>query len=418
MPTDDAATDDLDPGVPVDPARPLAGIRVLAVEQMLALPVATQILARLGADVVKVEPPGGEGGRLSMPRATDITGREVGATFIRGNVGKRSVVLDLKAPGGRELFHRLVPGFDVVAENMRPGVADRLGIGYEQVQRSSPRTVYLSVSGFGNGGSPYAAYPAFAAVGEAIAGLYEFRRPEGEPPRVGAGGAIGDLSAALYGAIGVLAALRLRDRTGRGTHVDISMADTSLAMNDMSPNLWSMHAPDIAAGRNVGVLNSFRAKDGYFVAVVIREHLWQRFCTVLGRPEWLTDPDLATRAQWSANLETRIRHAVEEWASTRTKAAAAAELAAAGVPAAPSNEPADVVADPHFRSRHMIETVSGLAPGEPVLVVGNPINLLDAPLPRPTRLPTVGEHTRELLSQDLGMTPDEVDELIADGVVA
>jgi crotonobetainyl-CoA:carnitine CoA-transferase CaiB-like acyl-CoA transferase len=400
-----------------DPIRPLAGVRVLALEQMLALPAATQILSRLGAEVVKIEPPGGEGGRASRPRALDAADAEVGATFIRGNRGKKSIVLDLKQPEGVELFYRLLPRFDIFAENLRPGVTARLGIDYARVAQASPRTIYLSVSGFGNGSSPYGAYPAFAAVGEAVAGLYEFRRPEGDAPRVGASGPIGDLSAALYAAIGVLAALRLRETTGRGTHVDIAMADTALAMNDMAVNLWSMNAMDIADGRNVGVLDSFRAKDGYFVVVVIREHLWQRFCAVIGRPEWLADPQLQTRSDWSANLETRIRPAVEAWAADKTKSEAAAALATAGVPAGPSNEPVDVANDPHYRVRQMIESVPGLS-GDPVLVVGNPIKFLGEDLPEPGGLPTLGEHTRALLAGELGLDDDMADEYFAQGGVA
>ncbi|GAA0985748.1 CoA transferase [Acrocarpospora macrocephala] len=396
--------------------RPLAGVRILALEQMLALPVATQILARLGADVVKIEPPGGDGGRASRPTVADRSGAQVGATFIRGNAGKRSIVVDLKQPEGVALVHALLPRFDVFAENLRPGVARRLGVDQETVASISPSTLYLSVSGFGNSGSPYAAWPAFAAVGEAIAGLYELRRPEGELPRVGAGGAIGDLATALYATIGILAGLRQRERTGIGGYVDIAMADAALAMNDMGPNLWSMNAPDVAKGRNIGVLTAFAAKEGHFVVSVIREHLWKRFAETVGHPEWLTDERLRTRADWSARVDDVIRPGVEAWAADKSKQEAASLLAAAGVPAAPSNEAADVAADPHYATRSMLHPVQGLATDD-VLVVGDPVKFLGTAEPAPGPLPVLGEHTGQILRDELGLAPEEIERLAETGVV-
>jgi len=145
-------------------SRPLDGVRVLAAEQMQALPYATQLLARLGADVVKVEPPAGESGRASQPAMLDPSGRQVGATFLRNNLGKRSVAIDLKSERGRELFLALVPKFDVVAENFKAGTMDRLGLGYEAVRAVHSNVIYASVSGFGSKGSPYGGWPAYASI--------------------------------------------------------------------------------------------------------------------------------------------------------------------------------------------------------------------------------------------------------------
>src|SRR5205823_10998748 len=163
--------------------KPLDGVRVLAAEQMQALPYATQLLARLGADVVKVEPPAGESGRGSQPSMLDPQGRVVGATFLRNNLNKRSICIDLKSPQGRELFLDLVPHFDVVAENFKAGTMGRLGLGYDVLSALHPGVISVSVSGFGASGSPYSSWPAYASIVEAMSGIYEFLNPPGEPPR-------------------------------------------------------------------------------------------------------------------------------------------------------------------------------------------------------------------------------------------
>ncbi len=196
--------------------KPLDGVRILAAEQMQALPYATQLLARLGAEVVKVEhPTAGESGRGSYPAMVDPEGGRIGATFLRNNLNKRSVGIDLKQPEGRELFLQLVPRFDVVCENFKAGTMDRLGLGYEALAERHPRLIHLSLSGFGNGGnagdggngeaSPYQAWPAYASIVEAMSGIYEFRREPGRRPRANPVGALGDISSALFGAVGILA---------------------------------------------------------------------------------------------------------------------------------------------------------------------------------------------------------------------
>ncbi|HEY5887004.1 MAG TPA: CaiB/BaiF CoA-transferase family protein, partial [Acidimicrobiales bacterium] len=230
------------PGEGPDNGKPLDGIRVLAAEQMQALPYATQLLGRLGAEVVKVEHPvHGESGRGATPAMEDPEGRTVGATFLRNNLSKKSVGLDLKAPAGKQLFLDLVPQFDVVAENFKAGTMDRLGLGYEDVRAVHPGVIYVSVSGFGNrDDSPYREWPAYASIVEAMSGIYAWAQRPGEPPRVNPVGALGDISSALFGVIGILAALRHRDRTGVGQYVDIAMLDAVVAMTDVVSNLWSL----------------------------------------------------------------------------------------------------------------------------------------------------------------------------------
>src|SRR3954468_8583362 len=215
--------------------KPLAGVRILAAEQMQALPYATQLLARLGAEGVKVEHPvHGESGRGASPAMLDPQGRKVGATFLRNNFNKRSVGIDLKAPEGRELFLALVPRFDVVAENFKPGTMERMGLGYDAIAAQHPGAIYVSISGFGNAvATPYRDWPAYASIVEAMSGIYDYKSGPDQPPVTIPVGALGDISSALYSVIGVLAALRHRDHTGVGQCVDIAMLDAMIAMTDV-----------------------------------------------------------------------------------------------------------------------------------------------------------------------------------------
>jgi crotonobetainyl-CoA:carnitine CoA-transferase CaiB-like acyl-CoA transferase len=387
--------------------KPLDGVRVLAIEQLQSLPFATQLLARLGADVVKIEKPGiGDSGRASQPAMTDPAGRPVGATFLRNNLGKRSVAVDIKTPAGRDLVLRLAPRFDVVAENFRPGVLDRIGLGYDDVHAAAPRTIYLSVSGFGNAASPYRDMPAYAPVPEAMSGIYEMKRAPGAAPIPVPLGGVGDTGTGLFAVIGVLSALRQREWTGRGQHVDIAMFDCMLSITDIVTNFWSMGLGEgeLAAS----IMHGFQASDGWFILITFREYEFARLAECIGQPEWLTDPRLASRAGWVEHLETIIRPAVEGWASTRTRVQACAELGRAGVASAPCLRAGEVATDAHVAAHDI---------AQPVLVPGNPVKMTDLAIGPETRMPWLGEHTDDILSAELGLTAAELASLRSEGVV-
>ncbi|MGH0032300.1 MAG: CaiB/BaiF CoA transferase family protein [Myxococcota bacterium] len=400
--------------------KPLDGVRVLAVEQMQALPFATQLLAHLGADVVKIEHPGrGESGRGSRPQITDRDGRRVGATYLRNNLSKRSVALDLKHPEGRDLFLRMVPRFDVVAENFKAGTMDRLGLGFEALSALHPELVYLSISGFGNrGDSPYADWPAYAPIVEAMSGLYEPNRREGEPPPVVVAGALGDNATALYAIIGTLAALRQRERTGRGQHVDIAMFDSMIAMTDMVPFMWSMGEPPSAAtaGRT-GMVAAFAANDGHFVVAIFRDHQFEILARAVGHPEWLGDPRFATREGWAEHKEAVIRPGVEAWARDLGKLEASRRLCAAGIPAGPSNAAPDLVDDPHVARRDMLLEVPRPDAERPMLLVGNPVKLSDVAEGPVRSFPSLGEHTDAVLREVLALGDDDLARLRRAGAI-
>ena len=397
--------------------KPLDGVRVLAIEQLQSLPFATQLLARLGADVVKIEKTGiGDSGRGALPAMTDPQGRRVGATFLRNNLDKRSVAVDIKTPAGRDLVLRLAPRFDVVAENFRPGVLDRLGLGYEDVHAVAPQCIYLSVSGFGHADSPYRDLPAYAPVPEAMSGIYEMKRLPDAPPIPAPMGGVGDTGTGLFAVIGVLSALRQRERTGRGQHVDIAMYDCVLSITDIVTNFWSMGLGEGELG--AAIMHGFRASDGWFILICFREYEFARLADCIGRPDWHTDPRLSTRAGWIEHLETVIRPAVEGWARARTRAQVCDELGRAGVATAPCLKAAEVAADPHVAAHDMmveVERTDGIA--QPVLVPGNPVRMTDMAVGPETRIPWLGEHTDAVLRAELGLSDDELAELRSDKTI-
>jgi crotonobetainyl-CoA:carnitine CoA-transferase CaiB-like acyl-CoA transferase len=331
---------------------------------------------------------------------------------------KRSVAIDITRPEGQDLVLRLAPRFDVVAENFRPGVLDRLGLGFAEVQRAAPRCIYLSVTGFGTTvPSPYRDWPAYAPVPEAMSGIYELKRIDDQPPVTAPLGGVGDITSSLYGVIGVLAALRQRERTGRGQQVDIAMFDCMVAVTDLVTNFWSMGVPEREMAPQI--MHSFRAGDGWFVLICFREYEFARLARAIDRPEWNSDPRLATRQGWVEHLDGVLRPGIESWAATRTRMEVCEELSRAGVAAAPCLRAGEVAADPHVAARDMlveIERTDGVA--QPILVPGNPVRMTDLQVGPDTRPPWLGEHTDEVLRHEIGVSDEEMTSLRASGVIA
>ena len=400
--------------------KPLEGVRVLALEQMQALPYATQLLTRLGAEVVKVESvKGGDLGRGSQPSITDPDGRTVGATFLRNNLGKRSICVDLKSPEGKQLILDLAPKFDIVAENFKGGALSRMGLGYDDIAAVHPAVVYLSVSGFGNTvATPYDGWPAYAAVAEAMSGIYDYKREPDRPPVVSPVGALGDIGTALFGTIGLLAALRHRDRTGEGQYIDVAMFDSMVAMTDLVTNFWSMGLrPEPGQGLAM-ILDGFKASNGWFIIQVGREHEFERLANLIGKSEWLTDERLATRAGWREHMDDMLRPGVNDWAAAMTNIDACRALADAGVAAGPCLTAQQVIDDPHVAARNMLVEIPRPEGGDPILTPGNPVKMSKMADGPETRMPWLGEHTDEVLAQELGLDNEVLGQLRANGVIA
>jgi formyl-CoA transferase len=400
--------------------KPLEGVRILALEQMQALPYATQLLARLGADVVKVESvKGGDLGRGSQPGITDPDGRFVGATYLRNNLDKKSICVDLKAPEGKQLILDLAPKFDIVAENFKGGALSRMGLGYEDIAAVHPGVIYLSVSGFGNTvATPYDGWPAYAAVAEAMSGIYDYKLEPGRPPAVSPVGALGDIGTALFGTIGILAALRHRDRTGLGQYIDVAMFDAMVSMTDLVTNFWSLGLRPAPGQGLAMILDGFEASNGWFIIQIGREHEFERLANLIGKPEWLSDERLSTRAGWRENIDTILRPGVKEWAADMTNIDACRALAEAGVAAGPCLTAQQVIDDPHVAARNMLMEIPRPEGGDPVLTPGNPIKMSRVSEGPDVRMPWLGEHTNEVLAAELGLDDTRIEQLRADGVIA
>ena len=400
--------------------KPLDGVRILALEQMQALPYATQLLSRLGATVVKIEhPSSGDLGRGSQPSILDPDGRPVGATFLRNNFSKQSICIDLKSDVGRDLVLRLAPRFDVVAENFKGGALSRMGLGYDDIRAVHPAAIYLSISGFGNTvDTPYDGWPAYAAVAEAMSGLYDWKRMPGQPPAVSPVGALGDIGTALFGVIGVLAALRHRDTTGLGQYVDIAMFDAMVSFADVVVNYWSLGERPVSGAGPKMILDGFESGDGWFIIQVGREHEFRRLAELIGRTEWLDDERFATRTGWREQIEV-IRSGVGGWAAAMTNIEACQLLSAAGVAAGPCLSAQQVIDDPHVAARHMlVEMPRPDGSGDPVVTPGNPVKMSAVAEGPESRVPWLGEHTDAVLRSELGLTDDELAALRAAGAIA
>jgi crotonobetainyl-CoA:carnitine CoA-transferase CaiB-like acyl-CoA transferase len=375
--------------------KPLDGVRVLAIEQMQALPWGTQLLSRFGADVVKIEPLDGESGRGALPAMLDP---------------------HLKHPDGRALVLALVPHFDIVCENFKSGTIERLGLDYASVAAVHPSVIYVSVSGFGRDPGPYQGLPAYAPVAEGMAGLYDFKPEPGRPPTTSPVGSLGDTASSMFAVIGVLAALLHRERTGEGQVVDVSMYDAMVALNDAGINYWSMGIDN--AGNAPLINHAFAACDGYFVLQVLRRAQFEKLADLIGHPEWKVDPCLASPALWLENLDDVVRPAVEKWAVGRTKLEASRELGRAGVASGPIHRQAEVVADRHVQNRNMIVEMARTDDVDaPILSPGNPVKLSKVAEGPWTRVPWTGEHTVEVLHEELGLDLAEIRRLAESGVI-
>jgi crotonobetainyl-CoA:carnitine CoA-transferase CaiB-like acyl-CoA transferase len=249
-----------------------------------------------------------------------------------------------------------------------------------------------------------------------MSGVYDWARRPDEPPRPNPVGALGDISSGLFAVIGILAALRHRDATGEGQHIDIAMLDALLSMTDVVTNLWSLGLrPDKPMPL---ILDAFAAKDGFVVTQIVREHQFEALASLIGREEWLDDARFADRQGWGDHLESEIRPAVEAWMATRTRLEATEELSAAGIAAGPCTTAPEVIADPHVAVRNMLVEMPRTDGGdEPVLIPGNPVKMSDVAEGPETRIPWVGEHTDEVLTAELGLAADRLARLRSEGVI-
>ncbi len=381
---------------------PLRGFRILDVTHAAAGPYATMMLADLGADVVKVEPPGGELVRRSAPFLPDDVERHYGGRFANRNRNKRAIVLDLTRPDDREVFLRLVETADGLVENMRAGVLDRLGVGWEACRARNPRFVYAAIRGFGDvrtGASPYADWPAYDVVAQAMGGFVSMTGPDAEHP-MRSGTIVGDFVPGLQAALGLLAALLHAQRSGEGQFVDVAMVDGIMSICEPTQTMWDYEGrASVPSGNSVEDVLPFdiyRARDGWCAIAAPTEHLWAALCAAIGRPELAADERMQTN-------ELRVAHrpfvdeVVGGWVAARTVAEVVDALGGR-VPVGPVLGPGEWVRDPHVAAREMLVTVEHLH-HRPTVQLGCPIKLTGTPSNVYLRPPMLDEHGAELRAE-------------------
>ena len=402
----------------------LSHVRVLDLSRVLAGPWASQVLADLGAEVIKIERPRvGDETRGWGPPWLDAggAGTRSAAYFAATNRGKRSVTIDVSRPEGQAIVRRLASRADVLLENFKVGALARYGLAYADLAAENPRLVYCSISGFGQDG-PYRDRPGYDFLIQAMGGLMSLTGgPEGAagggPVKVGV--AVTDILTGMYAATAVLAALAYRDRSGEGQHVDLSLLDVQVAAlaNQAESFLVTGEPPRRLGNAHPSIVpyQAFATSDGHLVLAVGNDAQFARFCEVAGRPELARDQRFATNA---ARVEARavLVPLLAPLLASRTTAAWVAALEAADVPCGPINDLAQVFADPQVRHRGLRVELPRPGGGT-VPAVASPIRLSRTPVRHDTPPPALGEHTREVLVGLLGMTEGEVEELRSRGVL-
>lgn len=391
----------------------LEGVRILDLTRVLAGPYASMVLADLGAEVIKVElPSSGDESRGFGPFQNGES-----AYFTSVNRGKKSVTIDLRQERGRDLALGLAETCDVLVENFRPGSMDRFGLGYETVHAKYPQLVYASISGFGQTG-PYAQRPAYDVLIQAMGGLASITGEPNSPP-VRVGSSIADLSAALFGAVGILAALQRASRTGEGQQIDISMLDCQVALleNALARYAVSGEVPQPLGSRHPAItpFQFFAVSDGHIVLAAGNDGLWRKLCTALGLLDLIEDSRFADNALRTEN-HAALEPLLAEVLADKTVAEWCEVLVQAGVPSGPLCDVGEVFNDEQIAAREMIVEIDHPIAGRQAMP-NSPLKFSQTPIQLQRPAPLLGQHTEEVLRDMLDLRTDEITGLRADGVI-
>jgi len=391
----------------------LEGIKILDLTRYLAGPYCSMILGDLGAEIVKIERPGtGDGSRQWGPPF--IHGES--AYFLSINRNKKSVTINLRTKRGCEIVRRMASTYDVLIENYRPGIVEKLGLDYETLSSINPQLIYCSISGFGQTG-PYREKPSYDIVGQAMGGLMSLTGEENRPP-VKIGVAISDIFAGMYAVIGILSALIARKKTGKGQLIDVSLLDGLVSILSHQAGNYLVSGVDPkrlgSAHPTIAPYQAFQAADSYFVIAVGNDALWRRFCEGVDLSELVTDPRFTSnpdrvknRAELTQILNTHFqKKTANGWLSL---------IENAGVPCGPVLRLSEVFNDPQVLHRKMVQELKHPSAGQ-IKVVGTPLKLSTTPATIRTPPPILGEHTADIL-QSLGYTASEIAEFIKSDVI-
>ncbi len=387
---------------------PLEGVRLLDLGRYQAGPRCALMFARLGAEVIKVEALDGDESRANPPFV-----RGQSAYWVQYNSGKKSLAINLRTDGGKEVLRDLIKVSDVFLQNFRPGTIDKMGFGYDVLKELNRRIVMVNVSAFGQYG-PYRDRLGFDPIGQAIGGMMSLTGfPDGPPIRTFF--PLIDRITALHATIGALAALREREISGEGQAIDVSLADTGFTANEIpiSAYLGSGEVQE-REGNGAGTANAYQTSEGWVYIIANNNATFFRMCDVIGRPDWKKDQGFSTKVARGKNASA-IEEAVSSWLADKTTAEAVDLLADAGVPIAPVNTVEEAAVDPHMREREVIQEVDDPIAGK-IHVAGSMIKLSRTPMVVGTT-PTVGQHTHEILAGTLGYPDEKIEALVEDGVV-
>jgi len=389
----------------------LDGLRVLDVTQVMAGPFCSMLLADLGADVIKIEPPGGDSTR-QMPGAVGMESPSFNAV----NRGKRSLVLNLKTREGQETLARLAATSDILVENFRPGVLEALGVGFQALSAANPRLIYASISGYGQTG-PDRAKGGFDLVAQGASGIMSITGESGGPP-VKVGVPLTDLGAGLFAVVGILAALEHRHRSGVGQHVDTSLVEAGVALSVWEATEFfttgTAPQPMGSAHRMFAPYQAIRCADGHITLGTANDRLFKRLCDLLGHPQWATDPRFADNPTRVAN-QRALASAIEAVTSAEPCVHWLGLFEANDIPCGPINDYERVFADPHLAAREMSVSIDHPVLGA-VRALGSPIKMSGTPTNARRRAPLLGEHTNAVLA-DYGFRPEEISALRAAGAI-
>lgn len=392
---------------------PLDGIKVLDLTRVLAGPFATMILSDLGADVIKIEQPEtGDESRNFGPFKNGFS-----LYFMSVNRGKRSITLNLKTERGKTIFKQLVKQNDIIVENFRPGTMKKLGLDYDTLAVEHPQLIYAACSGFGQTG-PYAEKGAYDMIIQGMGGIISITgEPDGTPVRVGT--SISDITAALFTTIGILSALHHRNQTGKGQFIDVAMLDSLVAVleNAIVRYFVTGDNPQPLGSRHPAItpFESFKSADGHIIIAIGNDVLWSKFCESVDRKDLITDPRFSTNAQRTDNhgelqpilLEIMCQRTTDKWIEA---------LENIGVPCGPINTIDKVVNHPQIEAREMIAKVVHEITGT-VQVPGVPIKMSDTPGKIETPAPSLGQHTDEVMQNELKLSVNEVIKLKQEGII-
>ena len=400
--------------------KPLENIRVISLGQYMSAPYCTMLLADMGAEVIKVERPGkGDPRRGIAPYPDTEKENPMGGGFMAYNRNKKSIVIDLRAEEGKEIYRSLVEKSDVVVENMRPGATDRLGIGYEDLKQINPAVVYSAISGFGQlegYRGPNTERPTFAIVVEAMSGIMAQVGVEDRAPQWTVYG-LADLYSGLVAAYSIMLALFMREKTGEGQFVDTAMYDCMLSLNERMVMLHSFTGEMQPRGklRHQGPRAAFQTSDGYVAVNVPDNIIWGRLCKVIGREDLIEDDRTIDGPQRAKN-DSLVREAMETWLSDKERDSVVNLLNESGVPAGPVQIASDIFEDPQVEARKMLVDIVDPDYGT-YTFARTPMRLSGVDEIDKNPAPRLGEHTVELLREIVGMEEGKIEKLIEDGVI-